>query len=140
MLSTSIPRLAAMWEERRKLLPDTEHAGLASLMDRRQTAEEDLILLLGASIGQFRSAAEVIEEATKEASSAGIRNFDPADAEAWFGRPRREIYRSVDERIKNFSRCGIAAADDWADQFRIDRRMTLPRALALLSVPENALE
>jgi hypothetical protein len=138
LLSTSIPRLAAMWEERRKLLPDTEHPGLASLMDRRQTAEEDMILLLGASIGQFRSAAEVIEEATKEASSAGIRNFTPADAEVWFGRPRREIYRSVDERIKNFSRCGIAAADDWADQFRLDRRMTLPRALALLSVPENA--
>ena len=90
LLSTSIPRLAAMWEERRKLLPDTEHPGLASLMDRRQTAEEDLILLLGASIGQFRSAAEVIEEATKEASSAGIRNFTPADAEVWFGRPRRE--------------------------------------------------
>jgi primosomal replication protein N'' len=28
LLSTSIPRLAAMWEERRKLLPDTEHPDL----------------------------------------------------------------------------------------------------------------
>ena len=60
-----------------------------------------------------------------------------SDAETWFGRPRRELYRSVDERITNFSRCGIATVDDWADQFRLDRRMTLPRALALLSVPEN---
>jgi primosomal replication protein N'' len=133
--TTSIPRLAAMWEERRKLLPDTQHPGLASLMDRRQTAEEDLILLLSATVGQFRSAAEVIEEATKEATRAGIRTFASADAETWFGRPRRDIYRTVDERIKNFSRCGVAAVDDWADQFRLDRRMTLPRALALLSVP-----
>jgi primosomal replication protein N'' len=138
LLTTSIPRLAAMWEERRKLLPDTQHPGLASLMDRRQTAEEDLILLLSASVGQFRSAAEVIEEATKEATRAGIRTFASADAETWFGRPRRDIYRSVDERIKNFSRCGIAAVDDWADQFRLDRRMTLPRALALLSVPVDS--
>ena len=63
-------------------MPDTEHPGLASLMDRRQTTEEDLILLLGASVGQFRSAAEVIEEATKEATRAGIRTFAPADAES----------------------------------------------------------
>ena len=137
LLSTSTPRLAAMWEERRKLLPDTDHQGLAALIDRRQTTEEDLILLLGASVGQFRSAAEVIEAATKEATRAGIQTFDSADAETWFGRPRRELYRSVDERIKNFSRCAIAAVDDWADQFRIDRRMTLPRGLALLSVPED---
>jgi primosomal replication protein N'' len=81
LLTTSIPRLAAMWEERRKMLPDTQHPGLASLMDRRQTAEEDLILLLSASVGQFRSAAEVLEEATKEATRAGIRTFASADAE-----------------------------------------------------------
>jgi primosomal replication protein N'' len=137
LLSTSIPRLAAMWEERRKLLPDSEHPGLAALIDRRQTTEEDLILLLGASVGQFRSTAEVVEEATKEATRAGIRTFVSADAERWLGRPRRELYRTVDERIKNFSRCEISAVDDWADQFRIDRRMTLPRALALLSVPED---
>jgi primosomal replication protein N'' len=137
LLSTSIPRLAAMWEERRKLLPDSEHPGLASLIDRRQTTEEDLIVLLGASVGQFRSGAEVVEEATKEATRAGIRTFVSADAESWLGRPRRELYRTVDERIKNFSRCEISAVDDWADQFRIDRRMTLPRALVLLSVPED---
>jgi primosomal replication protein N'' len=137
LLSTSIPHLAAMWEERRKLLPDTEHPGLAWLMERRQTTEEDLIVVLGASVGQFRSAAEVIEDATKEATRAGIRTFAPGDAETWLGRPRREVYRSVDERIKNFSRCGIATVDGWADQFRLDRRLALPRALVLLSVPEE---
>jgi hypothetical protein len=137
LLSTSMARLAALWEERRKLLPDTDHVGLGSLMDRRQTAEDDLILLLGASTGQFRSAAEVVEEAAKDASRAGI-GFDAAAARVHLMRPRREIYRAVDDRIANFSRCGIDAVDDWADQFRLDRRMSLSRALALLSVPQEA--
>jgi hypothetical protein len=136
LLSTSIPRLAAMWEQRRRLLPDSEHPGIASLMDRRQTSEEDLILLLGATSGQFRSVAEVVEEAKKEAERAGMAAFDTAEAESRMAEPRREIYRSVDERIENFARCGIAEVDDWADQFRLDRRMTLSRALALLSLPE----
>jgi hypothetical protein len=138
LLSTSIPRLAAIWEERRKLLPDTEHPGLASLLDRRQTGEEDLILLLGASVGQFRSASEVVEEANREAARAGIATFVSPEAEDWLARPRRDIYRAVDDRIENFSRCGIPSVDDWADQFRLDRRMPLARALALLSVPEGA--
>ncbi|MCC6776085.1 MAG: DUF4011 domain-containing protein [Hyphomicrobiales bacterium] len=137
LLSTSITRLATLWEERRKLLPDTDHPGLASLMERRQTAEEDLILLLGASTGQFRPAAEVVEEAAKDASRAGIR-FDALAAGEHLLRARREIYRTVDDRIANFSRCGIEAVDDWADQFRLDRRMPLSRALALLSVPKTA--
>jgi hypothetical protein len=138
LLSTSMPRLVALWEERRKLLPDTDHPGLTSLMDRRQTVEEDLILLLGASIGQFRSAVEVVEEAAKDASRAGIAGFEAAMANAHLMRPRREIYRMIDDRIANFSRCGIESADIWADQFRLDRRMSLSRALALLSVPEHA--
>lgn len=138
LLSTSVPRLAALWEERRKLFPDTDHPGLASLMDRRQIGEEDLIILLGASIGQFRSASEVIEETEKEADRSGITSFDEETAASWLTRPRREIYTGVDERIENFSRCGIESVDDWADQFRIDRRMTLTRALALLCVPPTA--
>jgi primosomal replication protein N'' len=138
LLSTSIPRLAAMWEQRRRLLPDSEHPGISSLIDRRQTSEEDLILLLGATSGQFRSIAEVVEEAKKEAERAGIAAFDSAETEGRLAGPRRDIYRLVDERIENFARCGIAEADDWADQFRLDRRMTLPRALALLSVPKAA--
>jgi hypothetical protein len=107
-------------------------------MDRRHTSEEDLILLLGADVGQFRSAAQVIDEAEKEAAKAGIATFDPAMAERWLTHPRREIYRGVDERIANFSRCGIPSVDEWADQFRLDRRMALARALALLELPEDA--
>jgi primosomal replication protein N'' len=37
-----------------------------------------------------------------------------------------------------FSRpVGITAVDDWADQFRLDRRMSLYRALVLFAVPEG---
>src|SRR5690606_28951951 len=80
LLSTSAARLAALWEERRRLIPDAEHPGLASLIDRRQTAEEDLILLLGASIEQFRSADDIVEEATAEAQRAGIAGFEEHEA------------------------------------------------------------
>jgi len=136
LLSTSTARMAALWEEKRKLFPDTDHAGLMSLIERRQTAEEDLLILLAASSSQFRSAAEIIEEAAKESSDSGIR-FSPKDAAAQLARPRREIYQTIDERIENFARCGIPVVDEWADQFRLDRRMPLGRALAVLSVPAH---
>lgn len=43
LLSTSPSRLAAVWAERRRLLPDTDHAGLAAILERRQTTDEDYI-------------------------------------------------------------------------------------------------
>ena len=135
LLSTSMARLVALWEEKRRLFPDTDHAGVAALTERRLSAEEDLVILLSAMSNQFRSVAEVIEEATKEASTAGLGDFSPEKATALLARPRREIYETIDERIRNFARCGIKEADEWADQFRLDRRMSIGRALALLSVP-----
>ena len=36
LLSTTRAGLAAQWEDRRKLTPDTEHPGLATLIERRQ--------------------------------------------------------------------------------------------------------
>ncbi len=137
LLSMSMARLEALWEERRKLFPDTDHAGVAALTERRISAEEDLLILLSATSNQFRSVSEVIEEAKKEASTAGLGDFSPEEATALLGRPRREIYQAIDERIQNFARCGIKEADEWADQFRLDRRMPLGRALALLSVPDE---
>ena len=138
LLSTSMARLANLWEEKRKLLPDTDHAGVVSLMERRQSAEEDLVILLSALPSQFRSVAEVVEDAAKEAAAAGLGNFSHEAATAKLGRPRREIYQTVDERIQNFARCGTTSVDEWADEFRLDRRMPIGRALALLSVPADA--
>ena len=138
LLSTSMARLAALWEEKRKLLPDTDHAGVVSLIERRQSAEEDLVILLSASPGQFRSVAEVVDEAAKEASTAGLTGFSSDPAAALLARPRREIYRMIDDRIENFARCGVSSVDEWANQFRLDRRMPIARALALLSIaPET---
>ncbi|WP_456777413.1 AAA domain-containing protein [Bradyrhizobium sp. USDA 3315] len=138
LLSTSMARLAALWEERRRLLPDSDHAGIATLTERRISAEEDLIILLSATSNQFRSASEVIEEAEKEASTAGLGKFSAEEAMELLGRPRREIYQAIDERIQDFARCGIQQVDEWADQFRLDRLMPLGRALALLCVELDA--
>ena len=138
LLSTSMARLAALWEEKRRLLPDTDHAGVVSLVERRQSAEEDLVILLSASPSQFRSVQEVVEDAAKEAAAAGLSGFSHEAAAARLARPRREIYQAVDERIQNFARCGISSVDEWADEFRLDRRMPVGRALALLSVPTEA--
>ena len=138
LLSTSMARLAALWEEKRKLLPDTDHAGVVSLVERRQSAEEDLVILLSASPSQFRSVQEVVEDAAKEAAAAGLSGFSHEAAATRLARPRREIYQAVDERIQNFARCGISSVDEWADEFRLDRRMPIGRALALLSVPTDA--
>lgn len=135
LLSTSMARLATLWEEKRRLLPDTDHAGLVSLIERRQSAEEDLVILLSALPSQFRSIIEVVDDAAKEATAAGIAEFSRDEATTQLERPRREMYQTIDERIQNFARCGITPVDEWADEFRLDRRMPVGRALALLSVP-----
>ena len=53
-------------------------------------------------------------------------------------RPRRELFAAVEERTANFARCGIQRLDEWADAFRVERRMPLPRAVVLLAVAERA--
>ncbi len=137
LLATSHARLAALWEQRRRILPDTDHPGLVSLIERRQTTAEDLILLLGATVGQFRSAGEIIDDAAKIAERGGLGIFDREAAKARLANPRREIYRELDERLSGFARCGIERIDEWADQFRLERRMPLPRALVALGVPSD---
>lgn len=61
--------------------------------------------------------------------------FDTAAASALLVRPRRDILSLVDERTANFARCGIQRIDEWADAFRVERRLALPRAAVLLAVP-----
>ncbi len=137
VLATSRTRLAAVWGERRKVLPDTDHAGLTAILERRQIAEEDLILLLSASIEQFRTADAIVAEAAEAAQRAGIEQFDAEAALTWLERPRREIFAAIDDRLTGFARSGLALADEWADQFRLERRLTTARALALLAVPPD---
>lgn len=135
LLSTSKARLSALWSERRRILPDTDHPGLNSLIERRQTTEEDLILLLGAEVDQFRSRDEIVEEAAEAAAKAGVTTFDSMEAAELLGYSRRDLHRIIEDRIAGFARCDIARVDEWADRFRLDHRIPLDRALALLAVP-----
>ncbi|MBF3224621.1 DUF4011 domain-containing protein, partial [Pseudomonas aeruginosa] len=48
---------------------------------------------------------------------------------------RQELYRRVDERISGFARSGVPRVDEWAEQFRLERRMPLARVLVLLAIP-----
>ncbi len=135
LLSTSRARLVALWEERRRLLPDSDHPGLQSLSERRVISEEDLIVLLSASINQFRSVDAIIEEATKLAEQEQILAFDAEAAREELVLPRAELFRKVDDRIAGFARTGNATVDDWAEQFRLERRLPLHEVVVLLSVP-----
>ncbi|NBF10499.1 AAA domain-containing protein [Pseudomonas sp. Fl4BN1] len=134
LLSSSRARLAAQWEERQRLLPDSEHNGVLSLADRRVISEEDLIVLLSAAIGQFRSVDAILEEAASLAREAVVLSFDAGSARTLLGLPRPALYREVDERISGFARCGVPSIDDWAEQFRLERRMPLAKALVLLAI------
>ncbi|WP_234885244.1 protein kinase domain-containing protein [Rhizobium rhizogenes] len=141
LLSTSKARLAALWAERRRIFPDTDHLGLNSLIERRQTTEEDFILLLSAEVSQFRSVDEILDEAATTADRAGVHFFDREDARQFLTNSRRDLHAMIDDRLNGFSRCGIERVDEWADQFRLDRRISLDRSLVLLSVPaEHWLE
>lgn len=135
LLSTSRARLGALWEERRAILADTDHPGLLALVDRRQLAEEDLILLLSADPGQFRTPGAIIDEAGTEAAARGFALFDAAQATKALRRPRREVYLDVDRRTEGMARCGIEWIDALVDRFRLERRLPLSRALLVLSVP-----
>jgi len=135
LLSTSRARLASQWQERQRLLPDTDHPGLATLAERMMVTEEDLIVLLSAAIGQFRSVDAIVAEATELAAKAGLAEWDAAAATLLLQHPRTELYRAMDERILGFARCGMPVIDSWAEQFRLERRMPLARALVVLAVP-----
>ncbi|RWB93114.1 MAG: DUF4011 domain-containing protein [Mesorhizobium sp.] len=137
LLSTSRSRLSAVWSDRRRLLPDTDHPGLIAILERRQAADEDFILLLSADVGQFRTADVIVAEAAETATRAGIETFDADAAAAWLERPRREIYCAIEDRLAGFARCGLDRIDEWADQFRLERRLPIARALTLLAVSEE---
>lgn len=135
LLSTSRARLAAIWADRRSVLPDTDHPGLNAILERRLSAEEDYILLLSADVSQFRTADAIVAEAADIAVRAGIATFDADEASIWLQESRREIYAEIEHRLEGFARCDIERVDEWADQFRLERRLPIARAIALLALP-----
>jgi hypothetical protein len=144
LLATSRPRLLAEWRERLRLFPDSRHPGLLVLLDRPHPTEEELILLLGASIDQFHSCDAILKEAAREAGDARIVHIAPQIAAFSLDAARRrlhasrqEIFQQVDARLRDFARSGIPNVDVWADQFRLQKRLPLAQALVILSIPEE---
>lgn len=137
LLCTSRRRLDDLWEEQRCQTPDSDHRGLASLIDRPQLSEVDVIILLSAAAGQFRPLQEILRETQELALKEGVKTFDQQATEALLQLPRREIMQRVAERVENFARCGLQRIDEWVDQFRLERRTTLPRAAVILAVPQG---
>lgn len=133
-LCTSRARLAAQWQARLLLLPDSEHPGIAALAERGQLDEEDLIVLLAARIDQFLSAEQVLAQAQEAALRHAIE-LDPGQARAWLYRGRRALWEEIETRLQGFAACAVAVVDQWADQYRLQHRLPLASALVLLAVP-----
>jgi hypothetical protein len=120
LLCTSRRRLEELWEEHRRQTPDSDHRGLASLMDRPQLSEVDIIILLSASAGQFQPLQEILKEFHELALKEGVQTFDEQATAALLQLSRREVMQRVAERVENFARCGLQRIDEWVDQFRLE--------------------
>ena len=136
LLSTSIFALETERNAQRKIYPDTDHLGLASLVERARLSEEDLIIVLGAAPHQFIPLQSLLDSAKELAEKNGY-SFDSEAASTLLVRSRREIFGLLDERLTNFARCGETRLDEWADAFRIERRLPLERAAILLALPKE---
>jgi len=139
LLATSRANLDAERDALRRIYPDSDHAGLASILERPRISDEDLIILISANPQQFTPIATLIDKAMDLAAETGVE-LNRSQLAAQLMHSRREIFRIINERIANFSRCGIQRVDEWADAFRIERRLTLPRAMVLLAVPSTSWE
>ncbi len=138
LLSTSGARLRTLWDEQRRLFPDTDHRGLANLIDRPQWGDDDLILLLAADPGQFRPIGEVVGDAAALCESANIPGFEADAARALVSEhTRRELFAQVRERIADFASCDHPTVNEWASRFRIENRTQMARALAILVIPSE---
>lgn len=135
LLCTSRRTLENQWRWLRSSFPDTEHRGLLSLIEKRTPTEEDLIVLVSTSSEEFATADEVLKKAEQSASSISELTLDTEATRALLEKSRRELLDELDIRLSGFACCGIAQIDEWADTYRMERRISLVRALVMMSVP-----
>ena len=138
LLATSQARLKAQWEAKRNTFPDAVHGSLASLIERNATSETDLIILLSADAGQFRTRDAILDDAAKLARRNGVRTFDTARAAEWLSCPRRGLIQAVRQQTGDLARCNVPRLDEWVEQLRIERRLQLERLLVVLAIPADA--
>lgn len=133
-LASSRANLEAEREAMRRVFPDTDHPGLASLMAKTRPSEEDLVLLISASSSQLTPLQTLVDLTHATASSVGV-SVDRDILSRQLVEPRRDLFAALDARIAGLARCGIEAVDGWADAFRVERRTSLPKAATILAVP-----
>ena len=137
VLATSRANLDAEYTLLREIYPDAEQAGLIDLLDKDHLNNEDLILLLSADRSTMVPLQETLEDAAALASQQDILVFDEAQARQQLVQTRSALYQQLTPISTSFSRCGHAILDGWMDDFRLKGRLTLPRILVLLSIPEE---
>jgi primosomal replication protein N'' len=72
LLASSRARLEAERADLRHLFPETDHAGLSSLLERPRLSDEDLIVVIAAAHHQFISLAALLDGAQEQARLAGV--------------------------------------------------------------------
>lgn len=128
--------LQRQWLARQAEFPDPRHPILMRLASRQTHSDAELIILLSAGLDEFRSADEIIVEAQEEAVRAAMGDlFDPGKARQQVQEGRSAVLRALNALLADFVRCERQLADEWADTFRFDHRITLARALVLLGIP-----
>lgn len=135
LLSTSRAQLTALWEERLAIFPDANNVGILSLIERRAISEEDLIVLLSAQIGQFKSIDNVTQEVLKLSDQHSVVTVDEQELKELMRQPRLALYQMLNERIEGFACIGHEQLDAWTEQYRLEKRMPFHQLLLLLSVP-----
>jgi hypothetical protein len=123
---------------RRKIYPHSEHAGVAALLEHERLTDEELIILISATLDQFVPLEEVLSSAAVLAGQVGLANFSRDAAAELLVRSRREVYAQVEERTAGFARSSFSRVNEWADAFRVERRISLARSSVLLAVPLDA--
>ncbi|WP_037992682.1 AAA domain-containing protein [Teredinibacter turnerae] len=134
-LATSRANLEAERNRLRELYPVSTHDSLSNLMEKTRLNEEDLVLLLCANSSQFKPFDMVVDECIELSDKYDLRDFNRSRIEKLVALSRRDLYSKIDERISDFARCNYSALDNWADEFRIQRRIPIPRAIVLLVFP-----
>jgi len=137
LLTSSRANMEVKREQIRHIYPDSDHAGLSSILERTRLTDEDLIILISAALHQYMPLDLLFESAGKLANRSAVE-LDLVHVKNQLVRPRRELFSEIDERTANFARCGLEKVDEWADTFRVERRLSLDRTIVLLAVPRDS--
>jgi len=129
--------LMRRWAQRRADFPVGRRRGLTFLAEKPEPLPEELLVLLAANPEQFIPAQVILQEARDQAAMVRMESFDEEVAREALRHSHREIYRDLNQRLNGFVRCGQERLDEWADEFRFERRLDLARVLVLLQVPED---